>query len=62
MVVQYSEDSPLAWYRWVVSSIGRPLNWWEFVQGLEAIYGKFPTINYFGELTKLELEYAYDPY
>lgn len=54
-------EGPLAWYRWVIGSIGRLLIWWEFVHGLHVLYGKSPTVDYFVELTKLKQEdYAFD--
>lgn len=63
MAALHLEDGPLAWYQRAVGSLERPLNWWEFVYGLEALYENSPTVDYFGELTKLKQEgYAYDQY
>lgn len=63
MVALYLEDGLLVWYRWVLGSIGRPLSWCEFVYGLDAMYGKSATVDYFAELTNLKQEgYAFDQY
>lgn len=49
MTALYLVEGPLAWYRWVIRSIGRPISWWEFINGLDAMYGKSPTVDYFGD-------------
>lgn len=53
---------PLASYRWIVGSTGRPMSWREFVHSLDAMYDN-PIVDYFVELTKLKQEgYAFDRY